>query len=83
MKKIGYLQSNPVFGEKEQNLERISELLAGGVEADLIVLTELSTTGYSFKSMEELSESAESIPEGESTSRLIELAKHRHAKLTS
>lgn len=83
MKRIGYLQTNPVFGEKEQNLVRISELLAGGGKADLIVLTELCTTGYSFKSMEELSVAAESIPDGESISRLMALAKKINAHLVA
>ncbi len=83
LKRIGYLQTNPVFGEKEQNLERISELLTGCGEADLIVLTELSTTGYAFKTEKELSSAAESIPDGESTSRLIELARKINTHLVA
>lgn len=75
MKRVGYLQSLPIFGEKKQNLKRISYLLDGCENTDLIVLTELSTTGYAFKDRKELSSAAEVIPEGESTSTLIQVAK--------
>jgi predicted amidohydrolase len=83
LKKIGYLQTNPVFGEKEQNLKQISEMLEGCRNADLKVLTELSTTGYAFKAREELSSAAESIPDGESTSQLIEVAKKINTHLVA
>jgi predicted amidohydrolase len=51
--KIGYIQNNPLFGEKEKNLASVGEMLEG-VEADLIVLPELFATGYTFTSVEEV-----------------------------
>ena len=51
--KIGYLQTSPVFGEKQKNLNAVDNFLAN-IQADLIVLPELFTTGYTFTSMEEL-----------------------------
>ncbi len=73
--KVGYLQFNPVFGEKERNLKRISDFLAECGDADLIVVPELCATGYGFKIMDELSSAAESIPNGKTTSMFIRMAK--------
>ena len=50
--KIGYIQSSPIFGEKEKNFSQIRKLI-GNTEADLIVLPELFATGYTFMSKEE------------------------------
>ncbi len=83
MKRVGYLQSHPIFGEKRQNLKMISDLLNGCKNADLVVLTELCTTGYAFQDREELSSAAELIPEGESTSTLIQVAKKINAYLVA
>lgn len=61
--RIGYLQTSPVFGEKEKNLEEVDRMLAG-VRADLIVLPELFATGYAFTSVDEvagLSEDADDV----------------------
>ncbi|MBN2542581.1 hypothetical protein JXI42_06910 [bacterium] len=45
--KVGFLQFKPVFGEVIRNFNRVSKMLEG-VEADLIVLPELFTTGFNF-----------------------------------
>ena len=45
--KIGFLQFNPVFGDKDKNLATVEKLLSE-VDADLIVLAELFNTGYTF-----------------------------------
>ncbi|MFX1452920.1 MAG: nitrilase-related carbon-nitrogen hydrolase, partial [Promethearchaeota archaeon] len=50
--KIGYIQTSPIFGEKEKNFSEI-ENLTHNVNADLIVLPELFATGYAFISKEE------------------------------
>ena len=50
--KIGYVQTDPLFGEKEHNFQQIEKLLTGK-KADLIVLPELFATGYTFTSKEE------------------------------
>lgn len=56
--KVGYIQFNPEFGEKEQNFHSI-EVLAKNISADLIVLPELFATGYTFTSKEEAKDLAE------------------------
>ncbi len=53
MARVGYLQFTPAFGQVEANLDRIEGLLEG-VDADLLVLPELATTGYAFADREEL-----------------------------
>ena len=51
--KVGYIQTSPVFGEKDINFAQIEALLTKNVKADLIVLPELFATGYTFISKEE------------------------------
>lgn len=70
--KIGYIQSSPVFGEKEQNFEQI-RLLTNGVKADLLVLPELFATGYTFTSKEEAEAFAETT-DGETARFLKEIS---------
>ena len=57
---IGYVQTDPIFSEKEQNFLQIENLLKGK-RADLIVLPELFATGYTFISKEEAVNLAEDI----------------------
>ena len=70
--RVGYLQINPQLGEVASNLSRIDELLRD-VSADLIVLPELVTTGYSLADRATARALAEPIP-GPITERLAELA---------
>lgn len=74
--KVGFYQFNPKFLETEYNLETISKALRK-VNADLMVLPELCSTGYNFKSKAELKQVAERIPNGPTTQTLIELSKER------
>jgi predicted amidohydrolase len=71
--KVGYFQFNPVFGEVKRNLDYVSERLSKA-ECDLLVLPELFNTGYQFVSTEEAGALAEEIPDGPTTSRLMQLA---------
>ncbi len=50
--KIGYVQTLPEFGQKEQNFKEVNRLLSG-VSADLVVLPELFATGYTITSKDE------------------------------
>lgn len=75
---VGFVQNNPVFGDVQNNLGRIEELLAGH-RAELFVLPELFATGYQFKSMEESGSFAELVPGGIITSALTALAKKMNA----
>ncbi|MDJ0764317.1 MAG: nitrilase-related carbon-nitrogen hydrolase [Myxococcota bacterium] len=48
--KIGYVQFAPALGNLNETLERLSPLIQAGKGADLLVLPELSNSGYNFKS---------------------------------
>ncbi|MHA1374250.1 MAG: nitrilase-related carbon-nitrogen hydrolase [Promethearchaeota archaeon] len=58
--KIGYVQTHPLFGEKETNFEQVNGLLKG-VKADLLVLPELFSTGYTFVSKTEVQSLSEEV----------------------
>jgi predicted amidohydrolase len=66
--RVGYFQFDPVFGETEENLERLCEAVAG-TDADILVLPELATSGYLFASAEEVTALSDTIP-GAATERL-------------
>jgi len=72
--RVGFIQFEVLFGEKEKNLNTVSRLI-GNEKADIWVLPELFNTGYIFTSKEELDRLAEEIPDGETTQLLISLAK--------
>jgi len=73
--KIGFVQTSPVLGKVEQNLARAEELI-GDLEADLIVLPELFTTGYDLESRSAVEALAEPA-DGATARRLSELACRR------
>ncbi len=75
--RIGIYQSNPEFGEVEKNLEHAINMI-DTIQADLIVMPELFTTGYQFISREEVMELAEEIPSGPSCSVLIDYAESKN-----
>ena len=58
--KVGFIQFNPLFGDKKANLKKIKELV-GESKADLIILPEMCTTGYMVNDRNELVELAESL----------------------
>ena len=60
MKRVGFVQNSPIFGEVERNVSRALEL-ASGVEADLLVFPELFNTGYLFLSKEEAYKLSETL----------------------
>jgi predicted amidohydrolase len=74
--RVGFFQFAPMFGEVLRNLDKVVEAL-DRVDADLIVLPELFASGYQFVSQDEVIRLAEPVPDGPTTRRLIELAKHR------
>ena len=56
--KVGYIQTHPIFGEKDTNFAQV-ENLTNDIKADILVLPELFATGYTFVSKEEAVELAE------------------------
>jgi 5-aminopentanamidase len=80
--KIGVFQFAPRFGDKTANLDRIESAIAGA-DADLVVLPELCSTGYSFVSAAEALSLAEPVPGGVSTDRLIGLCRRRNLFLAA
>ncbi|MHA2183058.1 MAG: nitrilase-related carbon-nitrogen hydrolase [Promethearchaeota archaeon] len=79
MIKVGYVQTSPIFGDKEKNFEQIEDLLKG-VKADLIVLPELFATGYTFISKNEAMSLAETT-KGKTSDFLIKVSKMTKAIL--
>ena len=74
--RIGYFQFAPVFGDIKRNLDRVVARLER-VEADVIVLPELFTSGYQFVSQEEVAHLSEPVPDGLTTQTLLDLARAR------
>ncbi len=75
--KIGYVQTSPLFGDKQKNFEHVKSLI-NNIKADLIVLPELFATGYTFVSKKE-AELASEKSDGKTAEFLIELAKKTSA----
>lgn len=74
--RVGYFQFNPLFGEVKRNLDVVATRL-GQVQCDLMVLPELFASGYQFLSKAEVDDLAEAVPEGQTTQRLLEVARER------
>jgi len=71
--KVGFYQSNPVFGKVKENIEQAVQDISG-VSADLVVLPELFNSGYQFVSRQDVSALAEDIPAGKSCRAMMKLA---------
>ena len=71
--RVGFIQFNVLFGQKEKNYEFVERLIKNE-KADLWVLPELFNTGYLFTSKSEVNALAEEIPTGETTQFLINLS---------
>ena len=80
--KAAFVQTSPVFGEVKANVDKAVAKLAK-LDAALIVLPELFSTGYQFRSKKELLELAEEVPSGYATRSLIEAAKARGAYIVA
>ncbi|MCF2136903.1 MAG: acyltransferase [Candidatus Thorarchaeota archaeon] len=64
--RLGIAQTHPVIGDATHNLEQTARLLATAEEerVDVLVLPELTNSGYAFESREETEAAAETIPTG-------------------
>lgn len=80
--KVGYVQTDPRFGEKKANVDQAIEILSSA-EADLMVLPELFNSGYQFTSKSEAAGLAEEVPSGYTTRRLIKLSREKKMYLVA
>lgn len=80
--KAAYLQFAPTYLDVSANLKAVESQLLG-LEADLIVLPEFFTSGYFFRSKEDLEAAAEPIPEGASTEALRTWARSTEATIVA
>lgn len=71
--KIGFVQTTPVFGKVNANVEAAADLVRRH-PADLLVLPEFFNTGYLFTSADEVRSMAEPVPGGPTTQFLKTLA---------
>ena len=67
--RVALVQTEPVFGDVEGNLDR-TEALLEGVDAHLVVVPELFATGYSFQTRDEALGYAETFPDGPTVERI-------------
>ncbi|MBN2383411.1 acyltransferase [bacterium] len=72
--RIGFVQNDPHFGQIQDNLDQVRELV-GEQKIDLLVLPELFASGYLFRDCAELRLYAEHTGAGPVTRFLVELAK--------
>jgi predicted amidohydrolase len=80
--RIGFYQFDPHFGEVAENLDAVTAKLQQA-DADLIVLPEFFASGYQFVSQQEVQHLAERVPDGQTTCRLIEIAKRRRMHIVA
>jgi len=80
--KIGFIQFNVQFGDKDQNLKTVERLMQQR-DGDLWVLPELFNTGYLFASRDELQQLAEEVPHGKTTEALISLAQKSNSHIVA
>lgn len=73
MIRIGWIQTEPAYGDPRENLRRVQETVLAG-RADLWVLPELFSTGYVFGSRAETARLAEPVPDGPTTQALLRIA---------
>ncbi|PQJ33485.1 acyltransferase [Salinibacter sp. 10B] len=71
--KAGYLQFAPQYLRPTENRDAVADHIST-LDADLLVLPELFTSGYFFQSQAHLQEVAEPIPDGTTTQALREWA---------
>lgn len=72
--RVAFVQGRPIFGETQRNLER-GLALARTVEADLVILPELWSSGYVFSSHAELVALAEDAHTGATAQALVAAAR--------
>lgn len=80
--KAAFLQFDPQYLDREENWRRAERLLVRA-DADLVVLPELFTSGYFFKSSDDAFKVAERVPEGPTTQRLADWARENRTTIVA
>ena len=80
--KAGFLQFKPLFCEPKKNAIRIKEILQDK-NFDLVILPELSNSGYYFTSQEQVRNSSEQAGEGVFTKTLLEISSNNKCFIVS
>ena len=80
--RVAFVQGAPRFGRTDENLER-GLALASGVEADLVVLPELWSSGYVFSSHAEVEALAEDAARGPTARALTAAAKRERRHIVA
>lgn len=79
---LSVLQFNPIRGKIFENYKTIENYLEK-IQNAIVVLPEMSTTGYLFETKEELFPIAEEIPQGKFTELLANIAKKNNLLITA
>lgn len=80
--RVAFVQMDCLFGRREENLAR-AEALISPHDAELFVLPELFSSGYLFRSDEEVAAAAEQVPSGPTTRMLATLAARKRCHLVA
>src|SRR5262249_20093839 len=78
--RVGFVQGAPRFGHTAENLER-GLALAGTLDADLVVLPELWSSGYVFSTRAEVLRLAEDARTGATAKALVAAARRQKRHL--
>jgi len=81
MIKVAAVQTNPIFGEIENNLEKIKNIFPDS--ADLVVLPEFCTTGYQFKNLDEVEKYSEDFSDSFSVDFFTSLARENNSVIVA
>jgi predicted amidohydrolase len=82
--KIGFLQFRPFLLEPDKNTAKVTEMIeAENKNFDLLVLPELSNSGYLFSSADEAAASSEEIPNGSFCKALLQIAAKKNVFICS
>lgn len=80
--KAGYLQFKPEFGKPKANIKKIREIISDQA-FDLLVIPELSNSGYLFSKMEEVDASSESPDKGSFCDMLKTVSREKNAYIVA
>lgn len=80
--KVGFIQTSPRFGEVEKNVEAALKRVKA-LDAELVVLPELFSTGYQFRNTKEALKYGEDVKTGYCVRRLIETARDKKAHIVA